>query len=194
MTIIGLIRHGITDWNELGKAQGISDIPLNQAGLRQAEAIANRVSQERWDLVYSSDLTRAYKTSEVISAALGIDSITTDERLREINCGLIEGTTEEERFLQWGEEWRLKEIGMEPYDEVAMRGIEFLDEVSIRHPDQHVLIVSHGALIGLTLQRLLPEFFTKTYIDNAALTVIERNRDNIWQCNLYNCTKHLGSR
>lgn len=195
MTIIGLIRHGITDWNELGKAQGISDIPLNQAGLRQAEAIANRVSQERWDMVYSSDLTRAYKTSEMISAALGIDSITTDARLREINCGLIEGTTEEERILQWGEQWRLKDIGMEPYDEVAMRGIEFLDEISFRYPDQHVLIVSHGALIGLTLQRLLPEFFTKTYIDNAALTVIKRNRDdNIWQCNLYNCTKHLGSR
>ncbi|WP_422661420.1 histidine phosphatase family protein [Paenibacillus sp. EC2-1] len=141
-----------------------------------------------------TNLTRAYKTSEMISAALGIDSITTDERLREINCGLIEGTTEEERILQWGEEWRLKDIGMEPYDEVAMRGIEFLYEISIQHPDQYVLIVSHGALIGLTLQRLLPEFFTKTYIDNAALTVIERNRDNIWQCNLYNCTKHLGSR
>lgn len=103
MTTIGLIRHGITDWNELGKAQGITDIPLNQAGLRQVEAIAKRVSQERWDMVFFSDLTRAFQTSEMICASLGIDSMITDVRVREIDCGLIEGTTEEERILQWGE-------------------------------------------------------------------------------------------
>jgi broad specificity phosphatase PhoE len=56
ITIIGLIRHGETDWNNLGKAQGISDIPLNEEGVKQAIALANRLSKETWDLVISSNL------------------------------------------------------------------------------------------------------------------------------------------
>ncbi|MGD6849238.1 histidine phosphatase family protein [Rossellomorea aquimaris] len=36
MTTIGLIRHGITEWNSLGKAQGVSDIPLNEIGRKHA--------------------------------------------------------------------------------------------------------------------------------------------------------------
>ena len=57
MTTVGLIRHGVTDWNDLGKAQGISDIPLNEAGRKQAIAIANRLSGEKWDIIVSSNLT-----------------------------------------------------------------------------------------------------------------------------------------
>jgi probable phosphoglycerate mutase len=135
MTTIGLIRHGTTDWNDLGKAQGISDIPLNEAGLRQANAIAKRLSDEQWDIVASSSLTRAQQTAEVVRASLGIDSMIIDERLREINCGLIEGTTEEERILKWGENWRSQNLGMESYKEVAKRGLEFIEEVSAKHKD-----------------------------------------------------------
>lgn len=46
MTTIGLVRHGITDWNVLGRAQGISDIPLNNLGKQQASALANRLVLE----------------------------------------------------------------------------------------------------------------------------------------------------
>ena len=46
MTTIGLVRHGITDWNVLGKSQGISDIPLNNLGKLQAITLANRLVLE----------------------------------------------------------------------------------------------------------------------------------------------------
>ena len=60
MTTIGLIRHGITEWNVLGKSQGISDIPLNEIGKQQAVALANRLSIEgKWDIIVTSDLPRA---------------------------------------------------------------------------------------------------------------------------------------
>ena len=39
-TKIGLIRHGVTDWNNLGKAQVISDNLLNEEGINQAKALA----------------------------------------------------------------------------------------------------------------------------------------------------------
>jgi 2,3-bisphosphoglycerate-dependent phosphoglycerate mutase len=45
MTTIGLIRHGITEWNSLGKAQGVSDIPLNEIGRKQASDIGDRLSR-----------------------------------------------------------------------------------------------------------------------------------------------------
>ncbi|GIP39057.1 hypothetical protein J31TS4_23370 [Paenibacillus sp. J31TS4] len=58
-TTVGLIRHGVTGWNHLGKAQGISDIPLNEEGTKQALALAGRLSGEEWDILFSSNLTRA---------------------------------------------------------------------------------------------------------------------------------------
>ena len=86
----------------------------------------------------------------------------TDDRIREINCGLIEGTTEEERITKWGDNWRLQDLGMESFNEVAERGMEFIEEVTVKHRNKRILIVSHGALIGLSLQRLLPQRFPKT--------------------------------
>ncbi|MCR8642004.1 histidine phosphatase family protein [Paenibacillus sp. N1-5-1-14] len=189
-TTIGLIRHGITQWNELGKAQGISDISLNETGFKQARELATRVSGEHWDLVYSSKLNRAFQTAEVVSTSLRIQPILIDDRLREINCGLVEGTTEEERIEKWGANWRSRSLGMESYEDVGRRGIDFIKEVSVKHAGKRILIVSHGALIGLTLQHLLPDVFIKTYIDNTSITILQL-RDEVWECVLYNCTKHL---
>ncbi len=53
-TILGLLRHGQTDWNVQGRLQGTSDIPLNEMGLRQAQAAANAIDARDWDMVVSS--------------------------------------------------------------------------------------------------------------------------------------------
>lgn len=189
-TTIGLIRHGETEWNNLGKAQGISDIPLSEDGTKQANALANRLCGEEWDVIISSNLTRAKQTAEIIRDTLGVDAVFTDDRIREIDCGLIEGTTEEERIDRWGVHWREQNLGMEEFQMVAKRGLKFLEEQIVEHADKRILIVSHGALIGLTLQHLLPQQFNKTYIDNTSLTVLVHT-NAIWACQLYNCTKHL---
>ncbi|MEK5643322.1 histidine phosphatase family protein [Paenibacillus rhizosphaerae] len=189
-TTIGLIRHGVTEWNKLGKAQGISDIPLNETGIKQVTALANRLKSEKWDIIFSSNLIRARQTAEIIRKFLGVVSVFTDERIREINCGLIEGTTEEERIARWGVMWREQKLEMEDFKMVAKRGLSFLEEVSVGHAGKKILVVSHGALIGLSLQHLLPQLFEKTYIDNASLTVLT-HVENEWECQLYNCTKHF---
>lgn len=190
-TTIGLIRHGITEWNELGLAQGISDIPLNKIGKQQALALANKLSsEEKWDFIITSDLSRAVETAEIISSTLKIPIKMHDVRLREINCGEIEGTTEEERISKWGTEWRALDLGMEKFEDVSKRGIQSLKEIMDTYKGKRVLIVSHGALIGLTLQELLPEQFPSTYIDNTSLTILE-HLENKWENTLYNCTKHL---
>ncbi|NOV02954.1 histidine phosphatase family protein [Paenibacillus planticolens] len=45
-TTVGLISHGVTEWNNIGKAQGVSDIPLNEEGIKQSIALAHRLSRE----------------------------------------------------------------------------------------------------------------------------------------------------
>ena len=64
MTCIVLVRHGQTEWNRVERFRGRADVPLNEAGLAQAEATGKRVAQE-WQpvAVYSSPLSRAVKTA-----------------------------------------------------------------------------------------------------------------------------------
>lgn len=192
MTIIGLIRHGVTDWNNHGKAQGATDIPLNDIGRKQALAIANRLSQEeKWDMLIVSDLSRAIETAEIIGNTLNLPISYIDKRIREIYCGEIEGTTEEERIKRWGNHWRDLDLGMEKHEKVFKRASEALEELVVKNYGQRILVVSHGALIGITLQRLLPEKFQRTVIENTSITILENSSDK-WDCTLYNCTKHLG--
>lgn len=191
MTTIGLIRHGITEWNYLGKAQGVADIPLNETGRKQASSIGERLAhEEKWDLIISSDLKRAAETAKIISNKINLPISHFDERIREINCGEIEGTTEEERIEKWGRNWRDLDLGIEKSEDVSQRGIDFLEEVVSTYKRKRLLIISHGALIGLTLQKVLPQKFKKTNMDNTSITILNY-QEGEWDCFLYNCTKHL---
>ena len=191
MTIIGLVRHGITDWNSEGRAQGVSDIPLNEEGREQATSLAHRLTKDTWDVMVTSDLSRAKETGKIINATLEIPVII-DKRIREINCGKMEGTTENERIKLWGSDWRKVDLGMESFDDVSKRGIDFLQEISTKHANKKILVISHGALLGLTLKRLLPHVFKETHLDNTSITTIKNHRGK-WECTLYNCTAHLES-
>lgn len=191
MTTIGIVRHGITDWNLKKIAQGSADVPLNDTGRIQAAAIAERLSaEEPWDMIVSSDLARAKETAEIISEKLALPISFFDTRLREMGGGQIEGTTEDERLEKWGADWRKLDLGMETREAVAKRGAEFIEDIAARFAGKRVLMVSHGALIGNTLKEILPDQFKKTNLENTSLTILEY-RDSKWDCSLYNCIKHL---
>lgn len=191
MTTIGLVRHGITDWNIQGIAQGSSDVPLNETGRQQAESLASRLAaEENWDLIISSDLSRAKETAEIIGRKLHLPVSHFDTRLRERSGGKIEGTTEEERLEKWGPDWRNLDLAMEDLNEATERGLACFEDILQNFNGQRVLLVSHGALIGLTLQKLIPEKFKETAMDNTSITIL-KNAESRWDCSLYNCTVHL---
>lgn len=189
MTIIGFVRHGITDWNVEGRVQGQSNIPLNQEGRNQAQALAARMTTEQWDVIYTSDLSRAVTTAEIVNERIGV-SIVQDERLREVGFGLMEGTTPEERINQWGDNWKAKDLGKEQNESVLNRANQFIRDILLKHPQKRVLVVSHGAFIGLMLKNLIPHVDTEARILNSSITILKLN-GQIWDCELHNCVKHL---
>lgn len=151
MTELLLVRHGETDWNFVGRWQGNSDTPLNDAGREQARALADTL--ERVDAIYSSDLARARETAEILAERLGLP-VHLDVRLRERGFGSWEGLTSaeiEERFPDSYRRWRAGHgpgtDDAEPFDAFADRIRSLVEEVLREHPDETVLIVAHGGSI-----------------------------------------------
>jgi len=193
---IGLIRHGKTDWNALGKIQGQTDIPLNQEGIQQAEALAARLFQEQqqvkhklWDAIISSDLLRAAETARIIAAKLDIPLLPSDSRLRERFFGEVEGTKEAERLTRWGKEWRQMQLGQETNEELRTRALACVHELASKEPKRNVLAVTHGSLLAQLLRGMCDNLEDKPIV-NMAYSIMERSGDR-WEPLLHNCTLHL---
>ncbi|WP_151734645.1 histidine phosphatase family protein ['Paenibacillus yunnanensis' Narsing Rao et al. 2020] len=189
--LIGLVRHGLTDWNALGKIQGQSDIPLNDEGRRQAELLGDRLLQEpyRWDYCVTSSLCRAAETGQIIAAKLNIPLLEPDHRIRERAYGQVEGLTALERETKWGKDWNLLELGQESDAHLQLRGRAFLEDLSVRYPDSNVLVVSHGGFLAQLYTALYKDKYTER-IGNLSLTILEK-KELDWNPLLYNCTRHL---
>lgn len=152
MTKIGIIRHGSTPWNKEGRAQGSSDISLDQAGLSEAYKLAERLRKENWDFIYSSDLLRAKQTAEIIGEKIPNIPLYLEPRLREAGGGQIEGTTEEERVLKWGQNWRELDLGIESADSVITRGLSVIEEIASSTRNVNIFLSPYLFLIILTLK------------------------------------------
>jgi probable phosphoglycerate mutase len=89
--VLWLVRHGESTWNTLGLAQGHCDqARLTWLGLRQAWAVAARLSGRPAGALYASDLRRALETAAPLAETLGL-AVTRDARLRERCLGVLEG-------------------------------------------------------------------------------------------------------
>lgn len=188
---IGLVRHGLTDWNVLGKIQGQTDIPLNDAGKQQAQLLANRLKHELYtfDGVISSGLCRAQETARIITKTLHIPLLEPDIGLRERAYGLIEGTTPEEREQRWGVNWRQRELGQENDVVLQQRAMATLHSIASRFEGQDLLLVTHGGWLAQLFAVLFGGKF-QGHIANLSYSILERNEDN-WKPVLMNCTKHM---
>ncbi|WP_246027781.1 histidine phosphatase family protein [Paenibacillus xylaniclasticus] len=188
---MGLIRHGQTSWNALGKIQGQTDIPLNEEGIRQAQTLANRIASEdrRWDAVVSSDLRRAEETARIIAETVGISQLASDPRLRERYFGEIEGTTAADRLLRWGDEWPIEAAGVENEESVIARASSFIEQWKSEHQDISLLVVSHGNFMASMLP-LMCSSAPDEHIGNLSYSILQLN-DEGWTPLLYNCTAHI---
>ncbi len=139
--MIYIVRHGETDWNKEHRIQGHVDIPLNDKGRLDAKGAKDKLKDVKFDIVYSSPLSRAYETAKIITD----HDIIIDERLIERGNGKLEGCNNQDiiKSIPWNEETVI-EYGIEPLKDIIARTNEFLDEVLAKYPDKNILIVTHA--------------------------------------------------
>mgnify|MGYP000626705443 CR=1 FL=1 len=92
--LLYLVRHGETDWNLERRIQGSTDIPLNNTGREQARVTGRLLSSRHWDAIYSSPLSRARETAEIIASEVGLPGPTPVDALVERAYGEAEGLAE----------------------------------------------------------------------------------------------------
>ncbi|HEY4175203.1 MAG TPA: histidine phosphatase family protein [Kofleriaceae bacterium] len=154
-----LVRHGQTSWNALGKLQGHTDIELDDIGRAQARALADQVRAAHIAAVWTSDLSRARQTGEIVASALGLPAPRVEEGLRERKFGVFEGLTRAECAEQYPEHWAAWQTrsqappGGEPVPEAIARMGAALDKIALTDGNA-ILVISHGGLMRLWLQKL----------------------------------------
>jgi probable phosphoglycerate mutase len=178
MRRILLTRHGETEWNALGRLQGHTDIPLNEAGRAQARALAAGVAGAGLAAVVTSDLVRARETGEIVAAAIGLGAPAIEPALRERRFGVFEGLTRDECAARHPEAWRAwrertgAPPGAEPQALAVARVAEALARIAAGAGGP-TLVVSHGGVMRLWLMDALGE--EVPLIANAAVYVIEHD-------------------
>lgn len=155
MTQFLLVRHGQTDWNLARRFQGQTDIPLNNTGIDQAHKLASKLVEDRFDAIYSSDLSRASQTAAIIAETLGLSFIE-DARLREICKGVFEGLAYDEVKEKYPLDLQRdhddpvysRTPGAETVAEVAERVRAAANDITNLHPYGRILLVSHGLAVA----------------------------------------------
>lgn len=163
MKTLYIVRHGETDWNKMGKYQGITDVPLNENGLNQAKACGEALKDITFDRILSSDLSRALDTAETIRGDR-TTPITVDKRLRELNFGDWEAML----FSEIEERWPglIDEMYLRPHLVKVPNGESFKDLqdrawasleefLNTNDEEETLLIACHGGTIRTLLCKLL---------------------------------------
>jgi len=185
-----LIRHGETEGNRLRIVQP-PDLPLNERGLRQAEALARRLRSAGIRRILSSHLDRARMTAEALARETGA-SIEIEPLLEERNFGDLRGRAYasldfDPMALDYeppgGESW-------EAFHQRAVRAWRRVAQASAADGD--LAVVTHGLVchsFALHHLRLEPPLACPERWGNTALTEIERRAP--WRVRLLNCVRHL---
>ena len=161
-TEIILIRHGETEWNSQQRMQGHSNSDLSSVGQAQIQALGQWMKNVPFDLIYSSDSPRAKQTAEAITQFSGHE-LQFDQRLREKNLGVFEGLTSEEARERHPEVFRLFKTAGSKYvidegestQQLQDRALEIVNEIRIKHPEERVLLVTHGGFIRVVMKHSL---------------------------------------
>lgn len=183
-----IIRHGETVGNREGGFQGRTDSELTPTGELQASLVAEKLKEESITKIYSSSLSRAIRTAEIIRGPKKI-KILTDDRLLEMDCGEWEGMHYSQakemfpdQFYTWENEPHNHVMPEgESFSQVYERASEVIKEIVSRNTGQTILIVSHCLLIMLFMayhaREKLNDFWLPGRQCNTAINIVEVSGD-----------------
>ncbi|MEJ7629843.1 MAG: histidine phosphatase family protein [Nocardioidaceae bacterium] len=193
-----LWRHGRTEWNAVGRAQGHANVSLDDVGRAQAVRAAPFLATYEPAFVWSSDLARARETAERLIALLPTVELVLDSRLREYDVGMRQGLTFPEfeerhpdiyqRFVSGAE---TQVPGAETTPQVCARMVDVLSEAtSAVGEGQTGVVVGHGASLRTGLLAFLGVPVDHGEIlagmANCAWAVLELRGGRGWQVIDYN--------
>lgn len=201
-TTLLLVRHGRTAANRLRLMQGVTDVPLDDAGWRQARRIADRLAEEpAVDAILSSPLARALSTARVIGDRLGREPIVIPS-LIEMDFGRYEGVSYERLVLE-EPELAGRFLDLDDYDATwpggDTRGRFYervwtaFDAILREYESHRVVVVAHGGVFGAflaLLQDRSPNDLSVYDLHNCSLTHLHVSpRHTLMHCR--NETGHL---
>ncbi|MBR2047768.1 MAG: histidine phosphatase family protein [Oscillospiraceae bacterium] len=139
-------RHGETAWNAENRVCGSTELPLTDAGLAQAQLLAEKVKGRGITRIVSSPMLRAMQTAQPSAALLGLP-IEPEERFREQDYGIYEGAPRNDPgFLANKRLFCTRYPKGESMMDLAARVYAALYALKQRYPEETVLVVCHGAV------------------------------------------------
>ena len=150
------VRHGQTDYNIQRRYTGQTEISLNQEGLQEAEALAEKLMEYPISMIYCSPMIRTRQTISPYLQKKDVKISYRDE-LKEINMGVYSGYTVDEVRVKYPEMFAAhRPEGAENREQVEGRLFPLIDEIIKKHRDDTILIVAHGYI-----QRCIFDYFMK---------------------------------
>ncbi|MCB8933182.1 MAG: histidine phosphatase family protein [Fimbriimonadaceae bacterium] len=192
-----LIRHAQTAWNLEGRAQGHTDVSLDETGLEQARRLGSAFEGARLQTVLTSDLKRSYDTARPVAEAAGA-ALEPLRELRERHMGDWEGLPYEELWAQaealagGSPAFTVRPPGGESFADVWDR-LDPVVERIVAMPDS-VAVVTHGGTAALLLAKLMQgNLITSRGFRflNASVTELQRRPEGLFMMLRYNDAAHL---
>lgn len=189
-----IARHGQTQWNVEGRAQGHTDLPLDEVGLQQAKELAEHLKEKTFGQIWSSDLSRAKVTAEACANSLGLN-LNVSPALRERAFGEFEGLP----FAEFKAPMQaIHAASRLPIHQVRPPGGESLEDVAgrirpwiadVESVQSDVLVVSHGGTCAVLLSLLLTGDLSGARafrLGNCAYSEVSARPDHGYILNQYN--------
>jgi broad specificity phosphatase PhoE len=162
MLELNFLRHGQTDFSRENRFCGSIDPPLNEVGLRMAEAFGDAHGHRSWTAIYCSPRKRALQTADALARRVDV-ALILEDGLCEIAYGEWESMRHDEVKARWPEAyayWAADTAsrgtpGGETAFQVAARAAPVIERIRTHHADGRILIVSHKATIRILVCALL---------------------------------------
>lgn len=157
------VRHGKTHFNEIQLKQGWCDSPLTKQGIKEIENMAEQLKDYKIDAAYTSPILRAKYTAQIILKNHSV-LLNEDDRLKEVNFGLLEGLPclfvdkLQLESSNWLDDLQMDYTGYEGenVEDVIQRHFELLNDIEKKFQgDDTILMVGHGCSLYAFIKTLL---------------------------------------
>lgn len=193
--LLVLVRHGQSEWNLKNLFTGWKDVGLTDKGMAEAKAAGEKLKAKgfRFDIAYTSALSRAQETLRIILDELGQPGLETirDQALNERDYGDLTGLNKDDARKKWGDEqvhiWRrsydVPPPGGESLKDTLARSLPYY--MKLIQPDvlsgKHVLVVAHGNSLRsliMAIEGLSPEQILKRELETGVPVVYHLGADS----------------